>query len=102
MNHTPNSTDDLRKLLDNGHTVVLRQCNLGTYFAVCVKRGTEAEELVSDAVDRAIGWTGEYEDEQKTTKEFDEAMPGVVETEDFSPSEALYRLVEKATTGRIV
>lgn len=100
MSDTPKLPDEVQKLLDNGHTVILRACGLGTYFAVCVKKRTEAAELVGDAVDKAIGWTGEVDDDGE--REFGDAMPGVVGTDDFTPSQALYRLTEKATTGRIV
>lgn len=99
MSDTPKSADDVQKLLDNGYTVVLRICGLGSYFAVCAKPGSEADTLIGDAVDKAIGWTGGVEEDG--SREFDDPMPGVTETDDFTPSQVLYRLTEKATTGRI-
>lgn len=97
---TAGTADDVKKLLDAGHTVVLRTCGLGSYFAVCVQKGTEAERTLSDAVDTCLGWDGE--EVAGGDREFDDNMPGVVETDDFSPSKVLYRLTEKVTTGRIV
>lgn len=93
------SADELKKLLDNGHTVVLRMCGLGSYFAMSVKDGGLAALLLNDAIDKCLGWTGE---EDEDGRDFDENMPGVVETDDFTPAKVLYRLTEKATTGRIV
>ena len=103
MSATPNAADDVRKLLDNGYTVVLRLCGLGSYFAVAVRDGTEAATVLGDAIDAVIGWDGidPAPDGDTVGRDFDEAMPGVVETDDFTPTQVLYRLTEKATRGRI-
>jgi hypothetical protein len=101
MSSTPKSADDAIKLTDNGHTIVLRRSGLGSVYAVYLKSGSEAHQLVSDAVDKAIGWDG-VEPEDGEDREFGDCMEGVVETDDFSVSQVLYRLTEKATTGRIV
>lgn len=102
MSDTPIAADDVRKLIDNGHTVILRSSGMGSYFAVAVKPGTEADTIITDAVDKCLGWDGEEPEPGEDGREFDDNMPGVVDTDDFTPSQALYRLTEKATTGRIV
>lgn len=98
------SADELKKLLDNGHTVVLRMCGLGSYFGMSVKAGTEAHTVLNDAVDKCLGWDGidPAPDADTDVRDFDDEMPGVVETDDFTPAKLIHRLVEKATTGRIV
>lgn len=102
MSNTPKVADDVQKLLDNGHTVVLRMCGLGSYMALSVKDDTEAGETLNDAIDTCLGWDGEEAVDSDQGREFDDNMPGVIETDDFTPSQALYRLTEKVTTGRIV
>lgn len=70
-----NPVDDAVKLLDNGWRIVMFRNTLRSYVARAVKPKSEMEE----------GTTNE-----------------VVITDDFTPSKALYRLIEKVTTGRIV
>jgi uncharacterized protein YeeX (DUF496 family) len=80
---TPNKADDVRKLLDSGACVVLYRNELKTYTAVCVR-----------PIDLA------YADIAGVIEEMQDDGPHI--TDDFTPSKALYRLTEKATTGRIV
>jgi hypothetical protein len=100
MSATAKSADDVMKLLDGGQTVVLRKNGLGTYTAVAVKASSPAACELSDAIDKAVGWDGDSGDENGDDRDFGDPMPGVVETDDFTPSQALYRVTEKATTGR--
>lgn len=74
MSDTPKQADDCRKLLDAGFIVVMKRNEMGSYTAVACRPGEEVEEAM--------------EDEMRIT-------------DDFLPSQALYRLTEKATTGRI-
>ncbi len=99
MSDTPNAADDCMKLLDAGHTIILRKSGMGSYLAVCVSKETSAGILVENAVDLALGWDGGPD--PRGEREFDDNMPGVTDTDDFTPSQALYRLTEKATTGNI-
>jgi hypothetical protein len=69
------------KLLDNGLTVVLFKNEMNSYTAVGVTAAASATLGLNDAMERAL--------------ENDE------ETDDFTPSQALYRLTEKLTTRRI-
>lgn len=95
MNDTPVAADDCMKLLDAGHVIAMRKCGMGSYFAVCAKAHTEAHSILNEAIDKAVGVHEVDEDE------VGDNMPGVTETDDFTPSKSLYRLTEKATTGRI-
>jgi hypothetical protein len=78
---TPNIVDDCRKLLDSGHMIVLYCNQMGSYTAAVVSAATQ--QIVGEEM---------------------EAMPDDSKrlTDDFTPSDALYRLTEKLTTGRIV
>jgi len=71
MSDTPKLADECKKLLDNGHCIVLYANALGSYTAAT---------LTQDQVDELD--TGEL-------------------TDDFEPSQALYRLTEKVF-GNIV
>jgi len=101
MSDTKANADDVMKLLDQGHIVVLWRNGLGSYTAVCVKNGSRVYYAINDQVDLAIGWDGVSGIDAPENREFGDEMPGVVETDDHTPSQALYRLTEKATTGRI-
>jgi len=72
--------DDLMKLLDNGVAVSIFKNDLGSYTAI------------AHNMEQSIIWEELLEDQ------FDESQI----TDDFTPEKALYRLVEKVTTGRIV
>lgn len=74
MSDTPKEADDSQKLLDAGWIILLRQNFMGSYTAVALKPG----EDVADVLEMDHRWT-----------------------DDFTPSQALYRLTEKVTTGRI-
>ncbi len=74
MSDTPKQADDVQKLLDSGWAVMLYANQMGSYTAVAMKSGQSPEEAIE--IDRQI-------------------------TDDFTPSQALYRLTEKVTTGRI-
>jgi len=73
-----NIADDVVKLLDNGWRVELFKNQLGSYTARAVKRSRDEQGMV-----------------ETFTKK-------VVDTDDFTPSKSLYRITEKAITGRIV
>lgn len=75
MSDTPKLADECKKLLDNGFEIVLFRNELGSYTAFAVSAG-EAGGLSEHVNDKCI-------------------------TDDFEPSQALYRLTEKMTTGRI-
>lgn len=64
------AADDVRKLLDNGWTVLLFKNDLGSYTAVACKPGQQ----IADAIDKEAQLT-----------------------DDFTPSQALHRLAEKVT-----
>jgi hypothetical protein len=74
MSNTPQLADEAKKLLDNKWTITLFKNDLGTYTAIASKPG----EHIADA------------------QENDSQI-----TDDFEPSQALYRLTEKVY-GRIV
>lgn len=75
MSTTPKLADECKKLLDNGHRIVLmRNRVLGTYTAIAVPPGKPLRH--------------QRPDEAQTT-------------DDFEPSQALYRLTEKVF-GNIV
>lgn len=80
MSDTPNSADDCQKLLDNGWKITLFKNQLDTYTARAVRPKP-----------------GQSKRDMKQYGVFND----VVETDDFTPSQALYRLAEKASTGRI-
>lgn len=86
--------EEVKKLLDNGHTVVLRRSGMGGYLAVAVRDGTEAGGKLDHVVDVCLGLAEVYGD-------YGENLEGVVETDDFNIADLLYRITEKATTGRI-
>lgn len=75
MSDTPKAADEVKKLLDNDWTVLLYKNQLGSYTAVALKPGDDLDDLPADS--NQI-------------------------TDDFEPSQALYRLTEKCLTGRIV
>ena len=68
MSDTPKHVDDCKKLLDNGWTVALFKNDLGSYTAVAARDWQTIEEAM------------EIESQV---------------TDDFEPSQALYRLTEK-------
>jgi len=84
------SADDARKLLDNGWTVQLYRNNLGSYTAAAIP--PKAQKMLNEA--------GPFDDVDDKIEELldDDRLI----TDDFTPSKALYRLTEKALTGRIV
>ncbi len=74
----PNKADDCMKILDNGHIVILFRSDMGSYTALALS--------------------------QEECYQFNDLVESVAEgriTDDFTPSQALYRLTEKFTTGRI-
>ncbi len=75
MGDTPKAADEVKKLLENDWTVLLYKNQLGSYTAVALKPGDDLDDLPADS--NQI-------------------------TDDFEPSQALYRLTEKCLTGRIV
>lgn len=75
MDDKPNVVNDCMKLLDRGRAIVLFRNQLGSYTAAAI------------GVEEAVSATCE--------------LPERLITDDFTPSDALYRIVEKVTTGRI-
>ncbi len=72
MSDTPKLADECKKLLDNGHTIVLFKNELGSYTALDFAAGVDLDLPQHSEV-----------------------------TDDFEPSQALYRLTEKVF-GNIV
>jgi hypothetical protein len=68
VSDTPAAADDSMKLLDAGFIILLRKNDMGSYTAVACKPDEGVAEAMDD--DRRI-------------------------TDDFTPSQALYRLTEK-------
>lgn len=81
MSETAKAADDGKKLLDAGYTIVMFKNEMGSYTAVGIS------EQDNDAVGLDFG--------------LQEALHRDRETDDFTPSQALYRLTEKLTTERI-
>jgi hypothetical protein len=90
MSDTPKLPDECKKLLDNGWLVQLFRNDLGSYSAVALSKS--AAGLVQAALDEAIC---EIDDD-----DIEAVKRGRVITDDFEPSQALYRLTEKVF-GRI-
>lgn len=80
MSDTPKLADECKKLLDNGATVVLFHNSLGSYTAAAL-----------------------YKSRAANVQYIIEGMPNdsPYSTDDFEPSQALYRLTEKVF-GNIV
>ena len=76
MSDTPHNADACKKLLDNGWRITLFRNDLGSYTARARK---------SSSVDKYTG-----------------ALRYTAFTDDFEPSQALYRLTEKCLFGNIV
>lgn len=74
MSDTPKLADECQKLLDNGWTITMLRNGMGSYTAIA-SRGDQVPEDAQD-IDKQI-------------------------TDDFLPSQALYRLTEKVL-GNIV
>jgi hypothetical protein len=84
MDEAPQIADDVKKLLDRGDAVILYRNQLGSYTAVTItssERPGRRRQLALLLADMPVD--------------------GPHITDDFTPSRALYRLTEKATTGRI-
>jgi hypothetical protein len=99
MSETPSAADDAMKLLDRGDTLVLFRSRTGSYTAVCFRGGSPAGGAVRDVVEECLCLDEKPEGERASA--LDEFRTATV-TDDFTPSRVLYRLSEKATTGRIV
>lgn len=74
MSDTTSAADDAAKLLDNGWNIMLFKSELGSYTAVAF-RGYETPVQAMEKENQI--------------------------TDDFTVSQALYRLTEKFTTGRV-
>jgi hypothetical protein len=85
----PARANDVLKLLDNGYAVLLYRNALGSYTAAASR---EPEKLAGLLEAR------DSDDDCSFEAEFPERQI----TDDFTPEKALYRLAEKATTGRVV
>lgn len=68
MSDTPSEANDCMKLLDAGMIILIKKNDLGSYTAVACKPGEEVSRAMKDR--RRV-------------------------TDDFTPSQALYRLTEK-------
>jgi hypothetical protein len=78
VSDTPKEADDIRKVLDSGRSVMLYRNSLGSYTAIVIGNEAPINQIIEEASD--------------TGRDI---------TDDFTPSQALYRLAEKWTTGRI-
>lgn len=76
MSNTPKQTDDCMKLLDSGHIIVLFKNELGSYSARAVPENHSSCHIILQAVG-----DGSFKDRYFT--------------DDFTPSQVLYRLTEK-------
>lgn len=91
MSDTPKLADECKKLLDNGWLVQLFKNDMGSYSAVAMSKKATL------ALEKAINEVRPEAEES----DFDAMQRGRVITDDFEPSQALYRLTEKVF-GRIV
>lgn len=91
MSETPKLADECKKLLDNGWIVQLYRNELGSYSAVALSG--KAIQITQKALNEAAL--------EIEADEADDVKRGRVITDDFEPSQALYRLTEKVF-GRIV
>lgn len=80
MSDTVNRADDCQKILDNGHVIVMYRGGMGSYLAAVIDDPRKLPPTLDRLVDR---------------------LPEHCLTDDFTPSQALYRLAEKFTTGRV-
>lgn len=88
MSNTPKLADECKKLLDNGWQILLFKNELGSYTAHGVRPGRDLEQEEIDAA-----WDhGELPSDARSESYI---------TDDFEPSQALYRLTEKVF-GNIV
>lgn len=87
MSDTPKLADESKKLLDNGWTIILYKNEMGSYSAVACCQ--EEDDEVGNAILDIIGL------------EDGDEVSNIVITDDFEPSQSLYRLTEKVF-GRIV
>ena len=78
MSDTPNATDDCMKLLDNGWAIGIFKNGLGSYTAYAYRDNGKSK--------------------RRPTSSY--GLPENQVTDDFTPSQALYRLTEKVL-GRI-
>ena len=81
MSDTPKAADDIMKLLDAGWTVSVFKNGMGSYTAYAYKHKT--------------GRAGSHKSQSSY------GLPERQITDDFTPSQVLYRLAEKVTTGRV-
>ena len=95
MSDTPRLADECKKLLDNGWTVQIFRNDLGSYTAVALSG--RARGLFQAALDQQTMDLDDEEAEEIATVFQKERCI----TDDFEPSQALYRLTEKVF-GRIV
>ena len=91
MSDTPKLADECKRLLDNGWLVQLFRNDMGSYSAVALSQS--AATAVQAALDDALLEIDE--------EDVDAVKRGRVITDDFEPSQALYRLTEKVF-GNIV
>ncbi len=91
MSETPKLADECKKLLDSGWTIVMHASGMGSYYAVAVNK--DRCEPLYEAL-RKI-------DPDPDCERDDLVIEGWCDTDDFEPSQTLYRLTEKVF-GRIV
>lgn len=91
MSNTPKLPDECKKLLDAGWRIVLYKNQLGSYTAVGVS--AESAGPIIDAL--------EVVDPDPECKTIGRLHEGYCITDDFEPSQVLYRLTEKVF-GNIV
>lgn len=91
MSDTTKLADETKKLLDSNWTICIFKNSLGSYTAVAMTGEAASSCGVADSLMDAMN-LGDIENVFQT---------GVCVTDDFEPSQALYRLTEKVF-GRIV
>lgn len=91
MSNTPKLPDECKKLLDNGWVIVLHQNPFRSYTATAVHKP------IGDAV---LDVLADHDQDQECDEPL-RCKDGYCVTDDFEPSQALYRLTEKVF-GRIV
>lgn len=96
MSDTPKLADECKKLLDNGWMIVLYKNQLHTYSAEAARDGMY--QRIFDALSESNAAIGDCDPKEEHAKMMEH---GRAITDDFEPSQALYRLTEKVF-GRIV
>lgn len=95
MSDTPIDMAKVCQMLDNGWEVFLRRGGMGGYVAVGIHENHRIWHLAKEKEYQQllkVGWGWE---EAKGLNDADWCNPGIVDTEDFTPEQALTRLAYK-------